>query len=147
MKLKLLSKGFTLIELLAVIIILGFITLIVVPVVLTLKDNSEKKALRDSAQGLIRTAQYYNSDQNLNGTPIEGTIEFIGPDYKSSDGKKLNFNGDKFGGKLVLTKNGDEVTIAVAIYNDGYCAYKKVSESKVKVEEKTSLSLCTNTIQ
>ena len=47
------NKGFTLIELLAVIVILSVITLITIPMVMNVIEESKKKALVSSVEVLV----------------------------------------------------------------------------------------------
>ncbi|MBP3766457.1 MAG: prepilin-type N-terminal cleavage/methylation domain-containing protein [Bacilli bacterium] len=53
------KRGFTLVELLAVIIVLAIIALIAYPVLIGVIENSRKTAVRDSAYGLIDSADLY----------------------------------------------------------------------------------------
>ena len=53
------KKGFTLIELLAVILILAIIALIAIPVVTNIINDAKKHALKDSAYGIINSADLY----------------------------------------------------------------------------------------
>lgn len=134
------KNGFTLIELLSVIILLSIIALIAIPTVVILMENSKKSALKDSAQGLIRAAQYYNSNRKLKGDPIESTITFIGPNYQTEN-EKLEFNGEHFEGVVNIDENNN---ISLAIYNENYCAYKKTTDVNVTLTEVTSLDDCKN---
>lgn len=131
------KNGFTLIELLAVIILLSIIALIAIPTVVILMENSKTSALKDSAQGLIRAAQYYNSNRKLKGDPIESTITFIGPNYQNGN-EKLEFNGEHFEGVVNIDANN----ISLAIYNENYCAYKQTNEVNVTLTKVTSLDEC-----
>lgn len=127
------NKGFTLIELLAVIILLSIVALIAVPTVVTLMDNARKNALKDSAQGLIRSAQYYNSNRKLTGKNLEEVV-FEGTEYKNGN-EKLEFNGERFPGKVIISADGQ---ISLAIYSDNYCVYKKKDEANVTLEKVNS---------
>ena len=53
------KKGFTLIELLAVIVILSVITLITVPMVMNVIEDSKKKAAVESVNGILDAADKY----------------------------------------------------------------------------------------
>ena len=53
------KKGFTLIELLAVIVIISIVALITVPILLNVIDNAKIGTLRNSAYGIIESADLY----------------------------------------------------------------------------------------
>ena len=53
------KKGFTLIELLAVIVVLAIIALIATPIVMNTIEKSKKGAAIESANNLIKSAEYY----------------------------------------------------------------------------------------
>ena len=64
-KLKKKKKGFTLIELLVVIILIGLISLIVVPIVSDIISNSKKEAFKRSVEGLAREYEYKELSDNI----------------------------------------------------------------------------------
>ena len=70
------KKGFTLIELLAVIIILAIIALITVPAIINIIDNSKKKALVNTAYGMIKAAELYHAENLLKGNTTNKTKIF-----------------------------------------------------------------------
>ena len=57
------NKGFTLIELLAVIVILAIIALIAVPIVMNLITKARLSAAKDSAYGVLKSAQNYYAEK------------------------------------------------------------------------------------
>lgn len=57
-------KGFTLIELLAVIVILAIIALIATPLVLNVIEESKKGAFKNSAYGIVKSAELTHA-QNI----------------------------------------------------------------------------------
>lgn len=116
-------KGFTLVELLAVIVVLGIIAMIAVPQVLTVIEKSRKGSFKDSAIGLIESAKIYY-------TPYAGqSMEF-----DLSDSNTLNlftFKGTKpDGGSIYITEEG---LVSIKMYNNKYCAYKKLSDDDITV--------------
>ena len=115
------NKGFTLIELLAVIIILAIIALIAVPTILNIIENSKKKALENTAYGMIRAGEYYYLEHSNETYPKT----FTGPNYEG-----LEFKGKKVEGSLTISPDGK---ISINICDDGYCATKGADESLVTV--------------
>ena len=83
------KKGFTLIELLAVIVILAIISLIAVPIVLDIIQDSRKSAAARSADGYVRTVNYTIANLILND--------------------EVNVDGDYVIGENELTLNGDNL--------------------------------------
>ena len=112
------EKGFTLIELLAVIVILSVITLITVPMITNVIEESKKKALASSIQGLVESA-------NLYAIGNDGVYEFLfDKEHKESTikGESLDYRGTIDGeGKLYLDKEGN---VSICISNDKYYVYK-----------------------
>ena len=111
-------KGFTLIELLAVIVILSVITLITVPMITSVIEESKKKALVSSVQGLIESANLYSIEN-------EGVHEFLfDREHQGStqSGESLDYKGKIEGaGKLYIDKEGNT---SICISNDTYYVYK-----------------------
>ena len=112
------EKGFTLIELLAVIVILSVITLITIPMITNVIEESKKKAFISSVEGLVESA-------NLYAIGNDGVYEFLfDKEHKGSTkkGEQLDYRGSIDGeGKLYLDKEGN---VSVCISNDTYYAYK-----------------------
>ncbi len=111
-------KGFTLIELLSVIVILAVITLITVPMITNVIEESKKKALVSSIQGLVESANLYAIEN-------DGVYEFLfDKEHQGSTkkGESLDYRGAIDGeGKLYLDKEG---SVSVCISNDTYYVYK-----------------------
>ena len=125
------KKGFTLIELLAVIVILSVITLITVPMITSVIEESKKKALASSVEGLVESANLYAIENS-------GVYEFLfDKEYKGSTikGESLEYKGNINGeGKLYLDKEGNT---SICISNDKYYAYKNYNSGIIVGERKT----------
>ena len=125
------EKGFTLIELLAVIVILSVITLITVPMITNVIEESKKKALASSIQGLVESANLYAIEN-------DGVYEFLfDKEHKGSTkkGESLDYRGTIDGeGKLYLDKEGN---ISICISNDTYYAYKNYNSGIIVGDKKT----------
>ena len=123
-------KGFTLIELLAVIVILSVITLITVPMITSVIEESKKKALLSSVQGLAESANLYAIEN-------EGVYEFLFDEEhqgSTQNGENLDYKGKIEGeGKLYIDKEGNT---SICISNDKYYAYKNYNSDIVVGERK-----------
>lgn len=117
------KKGFTLIELLAVIVILTIIALITIPLILNTIEMAKKGAFKDTAYGLIESAELYYSKNQLTGNSFSSkTIEF-------PNSKDLNYKGtNPEKGTLIINKKGK---IALAISNDKYCIKKGFQDTDI----------------
>ena len=125
------KKGFTLIELLAVIVILSVITLITIPMITNVIEESKKKALASSIQGLVESANLYAIEK-------DGVYEFLfDKEHQGSTkkGEQLDYRGTIDGeGKLYLDKEGN---VSVCISNDTYYAYKNYNSGIIVGDKKT----------
>ena len=125
------KKGFTLIELLAVIVILSVITLITVPMITNVIEESKKKALVSSVGGLVESANLYAIEK-------DGVYEFLfDKEHQGSTkkGEQLDYRGIIDGeGKLYLDKEGN---VSVCISNDNYYAYKNYNSGIIVGDKKT----------
>ena len=112
------NKGFTLVELLAVIVVLAIISIITIPMIGNVIEESKKKSLEQSVSGLVESASYYKISH-------EGVTEFVFDENKKGEtlrGDKLEYKGNIEGtGKLYIDKNGD---ISLCLVDDKYYAYK-----------------------
>ncbi len=112
------KKGFTLIELLAVIVILSVVTLITIPMITNVIEESKKKALTSSVEGLVESANLYAIEN-------DGVYEFLfDKEYQGSTkkGEQLDYRGTIDGeGKLYLDREGN---VSVCISNETYYIYK-----------------------
>lgn len=119
------NKGFTLIELLAVIVVLAIIAIIAVPQILSVVEDSKKGSFKDSASGLLEAAELYYTQYA--GQEIELDLS------DESIIKELNFKGTPpTGGNLYINKDGE---MAIKMYDNKYCAYKKIEEDQVSIIE------------
>ena len=125
------EKGFTLIELLAVIVILSVITLITIPMITNVIEESKKKALASSVEGLVESANLYAIEN-------DGVYEFLfDKEHKGSTikGESLDYRGTIDGeGKLYLDKEGNT---SICISNDTYYVYKNYNSGIIVGERKT----------
>ena len=125
------NKGFTLIELLAVIIILSVVTLITVPMITNVIEESKKTARASSVEGLVESANLYAIEN-------DGVYEFLfDKEHKGSTkkGESLDYRGTIDGeGKLYLDKEGN---VSVCISNDTYYAYKNYNSGIIVGDKKT----------
>ena len=125
------KKGFTLIELLAVIVILSVITLITVPMITNVIEESKKKALASSVEGLVESANLYAIEK-------DGVYEFLfDKEHQGSTikGDSLDYRGNIDGeGKLYLDKEGN---VSVCISNDKYYVYKNYNSGIIVGDKKT----------
>ena len=125
------EKGFTLIELLAVIVILSVITLITIPMITNVIEESKKKALASSVEGLVESANLYAIEN-------DGVYEFLfDKEHKGSTkkGESLDYRGTIDGeGKLYLDKEGNT---SICISNDKYYAYKNYNSGVIVGDKKT----------
>ena len=124
------EKGFTLIELLAVIVILSVVTLITIPMVTNVIEESKKKALASSVEGLVESANLYAIEK-------DGVYEFLfDKEHKGSTikGESLDYRGNIDGeGKLYLDKEGN---VSICISNDTYYVYKNYNSGIIVGERK-----------
>ena len=125
------KKGFTLIELLAVIVILSVVTLITIPMITNVIEESKKKALASSVEGLVESANLYAIEN-------DGVYEFLfDQEHKGSTkkGESIDYRGTIDGdGKLYLDKEGN---VSVCISNDTYYAYKNYNSGIIVGDKKT----------
>ena len=126
------NKGFTLIELLAVIVILSVITLITIPMITNVIEESKKKALVSSVEAVLDSTEYFTMSHDT------GVYEFLfDKEHQGSTikGEKLDYRGTIDGeGKLYLDKEGNT---SICISNDKYYAYKNYNSGIIVGDKKT----------
>ncbi len=105
------KQGFTLIELLAVIVILSILSLIAIPTIRGVVEKVRFEAVRDSAYGLIETADLYYS---MNG---ESTFTCNSVSCENAEEKTLKFKGQvPSSGTIVATKGSTLENIVIGNY-------------------------------
>src|SRR5574344_155718 len=121
--LKRIKKGaFTLIELMAVIVILGFLSLILVPAIQNIISSAKKNAFKSSVYGIMDSASNYIGSQIMTNLGDVMPTEFTCDGTSCSDQKyNLEFNGTvPIGGTITVNSEED---IYVTFLTDGhYCA-------------------------
>lgn len=112
------KRGFTLIELLAVIVILALIAVISVPLILNVINDSKKSALKDSAYGMIESANLFYA---RNPEKISDSLLFscIDSNCKTSDNLSLSFKGEIESGTINLLSSGK---VQICIQNNEFAA-------------------------
>ena len=123
------EKGFTLIELLAVIIILAIITLIAIPIVLNIIEDSKKTAMIQTSNQIIKAANLYYHNKELKGERLNKSVEFKFP----GDMDKLNIQGQISGeGEMIML---EDQKIALVIKNEKYCITKAMDNDELIIQE------------
>lgn len=131
------KKGFTLMELLAVIVILGIIVLIVFPVFMAMIEEAKKGSFRNTAYGIVKSADYQHIKNVLNGQVVKVGCgigyEVFKYENGKPEGKELSFKGGRpQSGTIAINTNGD---VALAIHNGKWCAVKQYNDEKVTLYE------------
>lgn len=94
------KKGFTLIELLAVIVVLAIVALISVPILIDVIDKVKLGSLKDSAYGLISSAENYYA---INSGKINTNVKFTIENNIMTSENKLQYKGNVKNGTIILT--------------------------------------------
>lgn len=117
------KKGFTLVELLAVIVILSVISLIAVPLILDTVEKSKKSALKESANALLREADYYYMQYGVNENV---RFDIIDNEINKIDGNTLLFKGKIKDATVLINTNGK---VAVCVNDGKYSVYKNYNDN------------------
>src|SRR5574344_190572 len=119
------KRGFTLIELMAVIVILGIISVIVVPMILTSIKNARKGAAEVSFENILKAAELYVSQASFDGIKkarMDGNTNLL--QYLDYDGERPSVG--------VVNARADN-SIAMTLLLNGMCYSKTYSgDSLVK---------------
>src|SRR5574344_328811 len=123
------KKGFTLIELLAVIVILAVIAIIAIPIITNVIDKAKQGALKDSAYGILDSAEMYLA-KNMN-KGIDDTMEFTCNNGKCLSGtEEINYKGKIESGKVRIYTDSK---IELCVSDNKSSALKTVANKKVEV--------------
>lgn len=100
------KKGFTLVEVLAVIVVLGLISVIIVPKVINTVNDSEKKSYEASVNNLVKALNGISADKRANLISFEGcSIDFDNDVNTCTD---LDFSGElPTSGSIIVDSNGN----------------------------------------
>ena len=110
------KKGFTLVELLAVIVIIGVLSVLIVPKITKTLNDSEEKINLASANELLKAAEYQYERNEITG--INENLEINYTTGQNID--KLEFNGETpEKGKIRITNEGN-ISMAVKIGDKCY---------------------------
>ena len=121
------KKGFTLVELLAVIIILGILSIVIVPKVINTLNVSEEKTNMASAKGLLKAAEYKYQDNEIKGISENITIDYT----NNQNTNKLDYSGKKpEKGQVNILKNG---RIAISVKIGEKCYSKNYNSSEITI--------------
>ena len=119
------KKAFTLVELLAVIVVLGLLTIMIVPKVINSIKDAEKSSNMTSAQNLVKAAQLKASNNELTGTKQNIKIN-----YETGENiSYLDYSGTKPEiGQVQIKTNGD---VAMAVKFGDYCYLKTYNSNDI----------------
>lgn len=126
------QSGFTLMELLAVIAVLALIALITTPIVTSLMAESRKNSFKNSMYGLIKTAENYYADKQLE-IDSDKIINFETDSEESIE--ELKFSGiAPESGILTITADGN---IILENVSDGryFANYNKDNGDTLEINE------------
>ncbi|MFA5604076.1 MAG: type II secretion system protein [Bacilli bacterium] len=129
------KNGFTLVELLAVIVILGMISIIVIPQVTKTIETAKKETFKSTAINIVRSADYEFKRLQMVGAP-ESDIVFTfidGVESSNIAGAKLEYDGEKIVNGTVRINTLGKVSIA--IHNGNWCIQKKYTDGGIDLTE------------
>lgn len=128
------KKGFTLIELLAVIIILGVLSVIIVPKIQKSIKDSKKSTYEASAYALDREADIFYTNTKANLEQFNGCEYNFTANNNTCNG--FEFNGQKpDAGTLKISDKG---ATSFALQFDEYCYIKDSDSDEITVQQYNS---------
>ncbi|MDD3341461.1 MAG: hypothetical protein PHN72_04680 [Bacilli bacterium] len=136
-------RGFTLIEVLGIIVVLGIISVITVPMVYKVIESSQKKAFKETTEGIVRAADVYFA---RNSTKLYKTFE--------TNGGLISFVFDEALGKKGISAEGYEITYSgeapiagkVLLYNDGTIEVENLTNGKYYANKDVDTPVVVTTI-
>lgn len=128
------KKGFTLIELLVVIIIWGIIAVITVPVMINVTSNTEEKAFVDDANMLLKSANQYYAETNLNtGAKVPLLVTYTNGMAKLTGSTVgLEYQGQNPTSGAICIKSTGEVEMKLYSANVKKCVEKKTTDKEAQ---------------
>ena len=108
------KKGFTLVELLAVVIILGILSVLIVPKVINTLNDSEEKTNIASANKIITAAEYTYEQKEMNGISEDIIIDYT----NDINTDKIEFKGKKPEAGMIRIKKNGKISMAIKIGNN-----------------------------
>ena len=128
------KKGFTLIELLATIVVMAIVSLIAVPVVISVIEKADLASFKRSAESIRRISKNYYTNNSLEYQKFDNIY------FDCNNNECIsNFNGVKYKnlGATGAMGNGyvkiyDEGDIEFLLSNGKYCAEKNIANDEIK---------------
>ena len=129
------SHGFTLIELLAVLVIIVLIAVIATPIILNMIENSRKGALKSSAYGLLKDANFYYLQYELSQNVRFDIKDSV---LQTKNIEPLLFNGKVEDATILINTQGK---VALCINDGKYSAYKNYQDDTVMMVDNKTCSI------
>jgi prepilin-type N-terminal cleavage/methylation domain-containing protein len=123
------KNAFTLIELLAVIIIIGLLSVLIIPKVSNTLNNSKEKVNKASANALIRTADNYYLEKKMIGG-FEGCTYDFSQNKNTCDG--IEFSGKKPENGIINIDT--EGNVSMSIKYDDNCFIKNYTSNSITTQ-------------
>lgn len=118
------NEGFTLIELLATIIIIGIMALITTPIVINIVNDVKRNSLKVGSYSILRAIELYTIKNHVTNEALD-----------FNDKTKIDYKGKSpEDGSILVDSDGN---VALAFYDNGFCATKSAAETVITVTVKT----------
>lgn len=117
------KKGFTLIELLATMVILGFISIITIPLMMDILKHVEENNYRNSVYGLLRAVESAHTEGGATTSEYiirNGVVE-----------PSVDFTGKIDGSGSIIYDENEKTTVKIG--NDKMCATKEPNKKQIIV--------------